>query len=340
MEVKMKYLVNKIVLLLTIALLSFNSPVLVAKTIKIATLSPEGTFWMKQMRDGAKEIKEKTDGRVAFKFYPGGVMGNDDNILRKIRIGQLHGGAVVLGTLAESTPDVTLYGLPYLFSSLDEATEIRKKTDPMLSKLIEESGFVSFGFAQGGFTYLMSKEPTRSLDDLRKRKSWIPEQSDVGLSLFRYVGVTPISLPMSDVLTGLQTGLIDTIITSPIGALALQWHTHINYVIDQPLNYLSAMLIIDKKTFEKLSVSDQEIVREIMTRVYKKIDEHNKADNVAARQALVNQGVKFIKLSDNEKAEWEKIDDLIIKEMIEKYHYNKSLYETLTANKSDAPRMN
>jgi len=81
--------------------------------------------------------------------------------------------------------------------------------------------------AQGGFSYLMSKEPIRSLDDLRQRKSWIPEKSDVGLSVFRYVGVSPVPLPMSDVLTGLQTGLIDTVVTSPIGALALQWHTHI-----------------------------------------------------------------------------------------------------------------
>jgi TRAP-type C4-dicarboxylate transport system substrate-binding protein len=336
----MKNIVKKLVLVFAISLLGFNSPVLLAKTIKIATLSPEGTFWMKHMRVGAKEIKEKTQGRVKFKFYPGGVMGNDDNVLRKIRIGQLQGGAITIGSLSQSTPDTTIYGLPYLFSSLDDAAEIRKTTDPMLSKIIEDNGFVNFGFAQGGFTYLMSKEPIRSLDDLRQRKSWIPEKSEVGLSVFRYVGVSPVSLSLSDVLTGLQTGLIDTVVTSPIGALALQWHTHIQYVTDQPVNYLAAMLIIDKKAFYKLSKTDQEIVREVMVKVYKKIDEQNKIDNVAARQALINQGVKFIKLTDNEKEEWEKIDDFVIKEMIQKYQYNKALYKAVTVNKADAPRMN
>lgn len=336
----MKNIVKKLVLVFAISLLGFNSPVLIAKTIKIATLSPEGTFWMKHMRAGAKEIKEKTQGRVKFKFYPGGVMGNDDNVLRKIRIGQLQGGAITIGSLSQSTPDTTIYGLPYLFSSLDDAAEIRKTTDPMLSKMIEENGFVNFGFAQGGFTYLMSKEPIRSLDDLRQRKSWIPEKSEVGLSVFRYVGVSPVSLSLSDVLTGLQTGLIDTVVTSPIGALALQWHTHIKYVTDQPVNYLAAMLIIDKKAFYKLSKTDQEIVREVMVKVYKKIDEQNKVDNVAARQALINQGVKFIKLSDSDKEEWEKIDDFVIKEMIQKYQYNKALYKAVTVNKADAPRMN
>jgi len=268
----MKNLIKKLVLVFAISFVGFNSPALIAKTIKIASLSPDGTFWMKHMRAGAKEIKEKTQGRVKFKFYPGGVMGNDDNVLRKIRIGQLQGGAITIGSLSQSTPDTTIYGLPYLFSSLDDAAEIRKTTDPMLSKIIEKNGFVNFGFAQGGFSYLMSKEPIRSLDDLRQRKSWIPEKSDVGLSVFRYVGVSPVPLPMSDVLTGLQTGLIDTVVTSPIGALALQWHTHIQYVTDQPLNYLAAMLIIDKKAFYKLSKVDQEIVREVMEKVYKKID--------------------------------------------------------------------
>jgi len=326
--------------MLLVLLLAGNSPVVLAKTIKIATLSPEGTFWMKQMRAGAKEIKKQTQGRVKFKFYPGGVMGNDENVLRKIRIGQLHGGAVTMGTISQSTPDVTLYGLPYLFSSLDDAAEIRITTDPMLSKAIEENGFVNFGFAQGGFTYLMSSEPIRSLDDLRQRKSWIPEKSDVGLSVYRYVGVTPIALPLSDVLTGLQTGLINTIVTSPIGALALQWHTHIEYVTDQPLNYLVAMMIIDKKVFKKLSETDQAIVREVMEDVYKKIDEQNKLDNIAAREALINQGVKFIKISDAEKEEWEKIDNFVIEEMMKKYKYNKALYKAVTINKSDAPRLN
>lgn len=334
----MKNLIKKINILVAVSLLSLSSPAVFSKTIKIATLSPEGTFWMKHMRVGAKEIKEKTQGRVKFKFYPGGVMGNDENVLRKIRIGQLHGGAVTVGTLSQSTPDVTLYGLPYLFASLDDAAEIRKITDPMLSKEIEKNGFVNFGFAQGGFTYLMSKEPIRSLDDLRQRKSWIPEKSEVGLSVYHYVGVAPISLPLSDVLTGLQTGLIDTVTTSPIGALALQWHTHIGYVTDQPLNYLTAMLIIDKKVFNKLSETDQATVREVMGKVYRKIDQQNQVDNFAAREALINQGVKFIKLSEEDKVEWERIDDSVINDMLKKYKYNKALYEAVTVNKRDAPR--
>jgi len=336
----MKNITKKIVLLLSISLLGFASSSVMAKTFKVATLSPEGTFWMKQMRVGAKEIKKRTNGRIKFKFYPGGVMGNDENVLRKMRIGQLHGASVTLGTLAQSTPDITLYGLPYLFTSLDDAAKIRKTTDPMIRKELEDNGYVNFGFAQGGFTYLMSKDPIRNLNDLRQRKSWIPEKSDVGLAVYEYVGVSPIALPVSDVLTGLQTGLIDTVIISPIGALALQWHTHIKYITDDPLSYIAAVLIIDKKAFKKISEGDQKIVREVMDNVYKKIGLQNKLDNISARKALINQGVKFIKLSENAKVEWEDIDDFVIEKMIKKYHYDAVIYNAVTANKSDAPKIN
>jgi TRAP-type C4-dicarboxylate transport system substrate-binding protein len=142
------------------------------------------------------------------------------------------------------------------------------------------------------------------------------------------------------VLTGLQTGLIDTVVTSPIGALALQWHTHIKYVTDQPINYLVATMIVDAKFFNKISKPDQLVVREIMGEVYKKIDAQNRVDNIAARQALINQGIKFIKLSDEDKIEWEKIDDFVIGEMIKKYDYNKKLYDAVTVNKPDAPKLN
>lgn len=323
-------------ILLVFAFLTFSLPVQ-AITIKIATISPDGTFWMNSMRAGADEIKEKTQGRVDFKFYPGGVMGNDENVLRKMHIGQLQGGAITIGSLSQFSPDTTIYGLPFLFSSLDDAEQIRKTTDPILSDLIEKSGYVNFGFAQGGFTYLMSKELINGFDDLRQQKSWLPENSDVALSVYRYVGVTPVSLPLSDVLTGLQTGLINTVITSPIGALALQWHTHVNYVVDMPLNYLTAMMIIDKKVFSKISETDQAVVREVMTDVYKRIDEQNKVDNIAARNALLKLGVKFTRLSDVERADWMKAGDFVINEMNEKYKYNKDLYKAVMAHKPDAP---
>ena len=315
-------------ILLTLGLMSASGVVTTvhALTIKIATLSPDGTFWMKSMREGAKEVEERTSGRVKFKFYPGGVMGNDANVLRKMRVGQLNGGAITIGSIADRAPDVTVYGLPFLFDSLDEAEKIREQSDDMLIKLIEKNGYVSLGIAQGGYSYLMSREPVNGFADLRQQKSWVPENSEVGLSVFDYIGVSPISLPISDVLTGLQTGLVDNIFASPIGALALQWHTHVKYVVDLPLNYLTATMVIDKKTFGKLSEQDQGIVRDVMRAVYRKIDQQNMADNIAAREALVNNGVKFVTLTEAEKQEWYRAAEHVIDHMKKTYDYDSAFY--------------
>ena len=218
-----------------------------AKVIKIATLSPDGTAWMKAMRAGAADIKKQTQGRVIIKFYPGGVMGNDKNVLRKIRIGQLQGGAVTTGSLTSIYPEMDIYGLPYLFSRQQQVDTVRGELDKYLFKGLEKKGFVGFGLAGGGFSYMMSDAVLRNVNDVKKKKVWIPSNSDVGLAVFESADISPVPLPVSDVLTGLQTGLIDTVFASPIGAIALQWHTKIKYIIDHPLTYLSALLVIDKK---------------------------------------------------------------------------------------------
>ena len=110
---------GRLQILLLIVLLLGTAPSR-ALDIKIATLAPDGTLWMQEMRKGAEEIARRTDGRVVFKFYPGGSMGSDRNVLRKIRAGQLHGGMLTGGALSDIYTDAQLYGLPFLFRSYEE----------------------------------------------------------------------------------------------------------------------------------------------------------------------------------------------------------------------------
>jgi len=317
------------ILLATMTLLLLNSSIANARAIKIATVSPDGTFWMQEMRAGAKEIKKQTQGRVEFKFYPGGVMGSDESVLRKIRIGQLQGGAVTAGSMTAIAPDIAIYELPYLFESLDQVDFVRSKMDGELVKELEKKGFVSFGLAEGGFSYMMSDEPLQTVADVRNKKVWLPSNHPVGEAVFSSADISPVPLPLSDVLTGLQTSLIDTVITSPIAAIALQWHTKINYVVDEPLTYFSALLVIDRKAFNKLKDEDREIVRSVMGDAFMRINEQNRKDNVAAKQALVNQGIKFIRLSPASAKEWRQVGEMA-KEKLEKQNkYSDKAYGDL-----------
>jgi len=263
-------------------------------TLKIATAAPEGTSWMKEMRAGAKEITARTDGRVTFRFYPGGVMGNDASVLRKIRIGQLHGGAVTGGGLAAIFHDAQIYGLPFFFRSYDEVDYVRKRMDPMILDGLKQRGFIAVGLAELGFAYLMSRRPLRQSSDLKERKVWVPEGDRVAYAAFEAIGVSAIPLSLIDVLTGLQTGLVDTVGASPIGAIALQWHTRVKYVADAPLSYLYGGLVIKRTAFDRLLPQDQVIVQEVMERVLVSISERNRRDNDGSRDALRNQGIQFI----------------------------------------------
>lgn len=265
-----------------------------AAVLKIATVTPEGSQWMTDMRDSAKEIKERTEGRVQIKYYGGGVMGNAQKVLSRIRIGSLQGGAFTPSELASQYPDLNLYGLPMVFDSEQEAAYARSYLDEKLKAGLEDAGWVNFGFAGGGFAILMSNSPISTLDDLKGKKVWVPEGDNISRHSMEAMSLSPVSLPLTDVLTGLQTGLIDIVAMSPIGALVLQWHTKVKYITELPLVYTLGFMAIDRKSFDKLSDADQSVVREVMERTYANFDRVNLADNAEARDALINAGLKSV----------------------------------------------
>lgn len=271
-----------------------------AAVLKIATVTPEGSQWMKDMRASAALIKERTDGRVQIKYYGGGVMGNDSKVLGQIRIGRLHGGAFTPVALAKLYPDMNLYGLPMVFRSDEEAAYVREAMDSKLLEGMEKAGFKSFGFASGGFAYIMSNTPVTTLDDLKGKKVWVPEGDVISYASMESLSLSPVTLPLTDVLTGLQTGLIDIVAISPIGALVLQWHTKVKYVTEMPLVYTLGFMAIDVRAWSKISEADQAIVEEVMTATYENFDRVILVDNKGARDALVNSGVESVPYSQEE----------------------------------------
>lgn len=265
-----------------------------AVDIKIASVAPDGSRWMQQMRAGADEVARRTEGRVAIKFYPGGVMGNDAQVLRKIRIGQLQGGAFTAGGLGERYGALNLYGIPLLFRSLEEIDAVRAELDPELETGLEKAGFVTFGFIEGGFANLLANEPIRSVDDMRRKKVWVPEGDAISFMAMESLGLSPAVLPVTDVLTGLQTGLIEIAFASPVAALVLQWHTKVKYITDLPISYSMGIFAIEKGAYAALSPGDQQIVREVMGRYVKELDGEARTDNRRAAEVLTQSGLETV----------------------------------------------
>jgi len=287
-----------------------------ANVLKIATLAPAGTSWMQIMTAGADSIEQLTEGRVKLKFYPGGVMGNHQSVHRKIRIGQLQGGAFTPGGLSSVNSSIQVLGLPMLFRNLQEVDYVRERVDPLLRQKMEDSGFVILGITEGGFARILSKEPMQDLESLRKAKVWVPEGDELGQTVFRALGITPISLPIGDVFTGLQTGLIDTIPVNPTSAIAFQWHSSTRYMPDVPIIYLIGILAVDKKAFDELSAGDRKIVIDEMGKAFASMDVSNRADDVNAMAALKSQGISFVQADPGETERWQKIADGAIDQMV------------------------
>ena len=278
-----------------------------AQTIKLATIAPEGSSWMVSMRAGATEINERTEGRVKFKFYGGGVQGNDKQVLRKMRIGQLHGGAFTSNGLIDVQKDSQLYALPMLFSNYEEVQFVRARMDGKLRDLIEQAGYVNFGFAGGGFARIMSNQSIANLNDLQGRKVWVPDGDRISYEASKALGISPVIMPLTDVMTGLQTELIDTIMSPPAATIILQWNTQVSYITDLPLSYIFAMIAVDKKYFDRIQPADQIIVREVMERIYEGFDQQGKEDNQKAYKALIDNGMKPVTPEQGQLPEWRKI---------------------------------
>jgi len=270
-----------------------------AQTIKIATVVPDGSTWLVEMRKAGDEIAEKTHGRVKLKFYPGGVMGNQKTVLRKMRAGQLHGGAFTSGALAQIYPDAELYSLPLLFRSYDEVDYVRRQMDQTIREGLAEKGFEALAIGDSGFAYLMSQKPLRKVDDLHGAKVWLVEGDVMSRVAFEIAGVSPVLLPIGDVYTALQTRLIDTVAAPPMAAIAFQWHAKVKYLTDVPLMYLIGIFAIDSKVFGKLSSSDQRILRETVAVSAAHLDVESRAGEQNAKQALRNQGIEFVTASSH-----------------------------------------
>ncbi len=318
---------------LPLALLALlGSPYGLAETLKISVLSPEGSVWTNLLRKGASEIETATEGRVQFRLYPGGVMGDDKTVMRKIRLGQLHGAVVTATALVQRYPDIALYNLPMLFRSSAEVDHVRARMDSALMDGLAAKGFIAFGLAEVGFAYALSREPISTVADARRQKVWTPDNDPASAQALAAFGITPIPLPIVDVLGGLQTGVIDCVAAPPVGAIALQWHTRTAHVLDLPLLYVYGLLALEKRRFQRLADADQAVVRRVMSDVVAQVNARSRRDHESAVRALIGQGLERRRPEPAAVAEWRRLADLASERMVEGGWVSGDLHARLRAH--------
>lgn len=283
-------------LLLSILLLAFT-PALLAQTqtLRLATLAPDGSPWMRELRAAAEQVKAETGGRVEIRYFPGGVMGNDQAVLRRIRQGgQLQGGVLTSSELSLVYPDAPVYTLPFMFANWAEIDRVRPKVDPLLAAGFAQRGFHMLGASGVGFAYLMSAKPMAGVEDVRRAKLWVPQNDAVAEMTFREGGASPIPLPIGDVFTSLQTGMVDMVANTPAGTVALQWHGRLKTLYDLPLVYVVGFIVVDQRAWSRIAPADQAIVDRIFRAASARVDQTIRRDDVAALEAMKKQGLTVV----------------------------------------------
>jgi len=220
--------------------------------IKFATIAPEGSAWMVQMRALDKTLREKSQGKLRFRFYPGGVAGDEPNVLKKIRIGQIHCAGFTGVGFGKILPEVRVLDLPFLFRNYQEIDLAHRELRDFFSDKFRKKGFEMLAWAEVGNVHLFSKKPIRRVEDLSGLKIWSWSGDPVAKVTFSSMGNNPIPLPITDVTTALNTGMIDTVWAPPLAALVLQWHSYTNYMSAMPLTHSTGAILITKKAFDRL----------------------------------------------------------------------------------------
>jgi len=306
----MKIVKNLFLTLFFLTLFLFGAPLPSSAqkvVLKMGTLAPEGTAWVKAFREIGRELEQKTNQQVQLRVFPSGILGDEVDMLRKIKVGQIQGALLTGGGLGVVFKDIKILSIPFLFQNYPEVDAVMNKMSGFFQKGLEQEGFSTMGWAEQGFIYLFSKQPIRIAADIEKRKVWIWQDTAMGRAVFKELGVNPIPLNIPDILMALQTGMIDTVYASPMAAISMQWFTKVSYLTDVPLAYSAGAVVFRKSALEKVPADRREMMKETFQRHLDPLKEKIRAENKKAIEVLAGKGIKRVTPSPKDVKEFQAI---------------------------------
>jgi len=273
--------------------------------IKFASVAPEGSTWMNVMHQLDTEVRDTTNGDVGFRMYAGGVQGDEPDVLRKMRFGQLQGAGFTGNGLGDILPEMRILELPFLYRDKKEIDYILDRFTGYFDEAFRDQGYVLLGWTEVGYVYFFSNIPIRTIDDVRGIKVWTWQGDPLAAKLFQALNVTPVPLSVTEVLTALQTGMVDAVYTSPMAAISLQWFTRTKYMNLSPLTNSMGAVLMTRKLFDKIPPAEQQALLAISRRKLHELTLLTRKDNETAIEELKKAGVEMIPApSDEEMAKY------------------------------------
>lgn len=277
----------------SLAVLALALPLRAQTVVKFASLAPDGSTWMNAMKQFTTETTAKTEGRVKFKIYAGGVSGDEKDVVRKIRLGQLHAGGFTGVGIGEVAPEARLLDTPFLFKNAKEIDHVYKTMDADFRKIFESRGYVLLGWAEVGNVNIFSNAPITRPEDMKNVKMWIWEGDPIAEATFAALKIKPIPLSITDVMSSLQTGMINGVYGSPLSVIALQWFSRMKYVFALPLTNASGAVLISKKIFDTLTPADQKTMLALGDKYFRALTLQSRKENDQSIGILKKKGLSF-----------------------------------------------
>jgi len=249
---------------------------------------------MKNMRALDQDVRARTGNRVGFKFFPGGVQGDEKDVIRKMRNGQIHGAGFTGFGLGAIVPETRVLELPFMFETLDELDYVRDQTADFYQKSFAEKGYDLLGWTDVGFVYLFTKTPVRAPADMPQAKWWIWSGDQLAEIFYRAFRITPIPLAAPDVLTSLQTGVVDAVYASPLACVALQWVTRVKFMSDAPVTHGISAVVVTEKSLAGVSAADRAVLKEVTRRHLADLTSKTRIQNVEAIEEIKKEGVQVV----------------------------------------------
>lgn len=274
--------------------------------VKLGTLAPEGTPWFESLRDMGEEWERVSNGSVRIRIYPGGIAGDEPDMVRKMRIGQLQAAALTGVGLGNIGRDVQALQMPLMFKDDAELNCVRDRVRGTVEGDLAKKGFVVLTWGDAGWARFFSTKPIAKPDDLKGRKIFFWSNDDKQLKAWRDWGTNPVSMSVTDVLVGLQSGLIDTIATTPLAALSYQWFPLAPNMTELRLAPLVGAVVISKRTWNRIPKNLHGPLKAAAETAGKKLRADSAKFEVEAIAAMRERGLTVVPVSKDDVAAWER----------------------------------
>ena len=276
-----------------------------AETIKLATLAPKGSPWHEILKDMAAEWEAAGEGRFDVRIYPGGVLGDEPDLMRKMAIGQIDGAMITTVGLTLAVPDFWIFQMPMLFQSYAELDYVRDRLAPEFAAKLRKKGFVMLNWGEAGWVRFFSNRPVVTTDDLRRIKLFVWAGEPGPVAHWKKEGFQPVPLPVPELFTALQSGMVDAYATTSVASLSFQWFGLAPHMIDLKWGVLVGGTILRVKVWDKLPRGVQDKMRVAAKKAGVRFRERTRSFEIEAVRVMERNGLTVHKVPPAALAVWE-----------------------------------